>query len=177
MIARVIHYGGPRKDKPFLAENCGALSENLLESELFGHVRGAFTGAVAEKKGIFELADGGTVFLDEVGEMSPAMQVKLLRILQDGEYRPVGGMQHRTVDVRLLAATNRNLEEEVKKGNFREDLFYRVNVFPITLPPLRDRTEDIPSLANHFLQKLARKMKRPAERFSPRAMEYLTSFH
>jgi len=177
MIARVIHYDGPRKDKPFLVENCGALSEHLLESELFGHVKGAFTGAVADKKGIFELADGGTVFLDEIGEMSPAMQVKLLRVLQNGDFRPVGGMQTRTVDVRLLAATNRTLEEEVKKGNFREDLFYRVSVFPITLPPIRDRKEDIPTLANHFLQKLARKMKRPADRFSPRALEYLTSFH
>jgi len=143
LIAKVLHYNGPRKDKPFVAENCGALTESLLESELFGHVRGAFTGAVSEKKGLFEAANGGTVFLDEIAEMSPAMQVKLLRVLQEGQLRPVGGSQYRKVDIRLVAATNRDLEEEVRKGNFREDLFYRVYVFPITIPPLSQRREDI----------------------------------
>ena len=162
LIARAIHYSGPAKDKPFVAENCGALSEPLLESELFGHTKGAFTGAMEDKKGLFELADGGTVFLDEVGEMSPAMQVRLLRVLQEGQLRPVGGSRYRKVDVRLLTATNRNLEDEVKQGRFREDLFYRIHVFPIILPPLRERTEDIPLLADHFQKKFAGKFKRPA---------------
>jgi len=176
LIARVIHYNGPRSGKLFLAENCGALSEGLLDSELFGHVKGAFTGAIADKKGIFELAHQGTVFLDEIGDMPPAMQVKLLRVLQDGQVRPVGGSRHHEVDVRLLAATNRNLEEEVKKGNFREDLFYRVHVFPITLPPLRERREDVPLLAAHFLEKFAKKLKRPAARLTPQALEFLSWF-
>ena len=176
LIARVIHYSGTRSDKHFLAENCGALTESLLESELFGHVKGAFTGATADKKGIFELAHEGTVFLDEIGEMPAAMQVKLLRVLQDGQVRPVGGSRHHKVDIRLLTATNRNLEEEVKKGTFREDLFYRVHVFPITLPPLRERREDIPLLASHFLEKFAKKLKRPVARLTPQALEFLSWF-
>ena len=176
LIAKVIHYGGPLKDKSFIAENCGALSENLLESELFGHVKGAFTGAVADRKGLFELADGGTIFLDEIGEMALAMQVKLLRVLQEGQLRPVGGTRYRNINVRLIASTNRDLEEEVKKGNFRADLFYRINVFPITLPPLRDRREDIPILAAHFLKKFAGKLKRPAARFTPRALDLLSRY-
>jgi Nif-specific regulatory protein len=176
LIARVIHYNGPLKDKPFLAENCGALSENLLESELFGHVRGAFTGAVADKKGLFELAHGGTVFLDEIGETPLLMQVKLLRVLQEGEIRPVGGSRYRKIVVRLIASTNRNLEEEVRKGNFREDLFYRIDVFRITLPPLRERREDIPLLADHFLRKFGRKLKRPTARLTPLALDFLTRF-
>jgi len=176
LIARVIHFNGTRRDRPFLVENCGALSEPLLESELFGHVKGAFTGAVADKKGLFEAADGGTVFLDEIGETSPAMQVKLLRLLQSGEYRPVGGNQPRRADVRVLAATHRDLEQEVKKGAFREDLFYRVSVFPITVPPLRDRREDIPLLAAYFLDALSRKRKRPVPRISPTALACLSEF-
>ena len=176
LIASVIHYNGPRKNKPFVAENCGALSENLLESELFGHVKGAFTGAIADKKGLFELADGGSVFLDEIGEMSPAMQVKLLRVLQEGQVRPVGGSQFRKVDVRLIAATNRDLVEEVKKGNFREDLFYRIHIFPVTLPPLRERREDIPLLAVHFLEKFARKMQRSTPKLTRKALDALYGY-
>lgn len=176
LIARVIHYNGPLKNKPFVAENCAALSENLLESELFGHVRGAFTGAVANKKGLFEIADGGTIFLDEIGEMSPLMQVKLLRVLQEGQFRPVGSNQTRQVNVRVIAATNRNLEDEVRKGNFREDLYYRINVFQITPPPLRERKEDIPFLANHFLGKYAGKNGKSLPHISPQAIGLLTRF-
>jgi Nif-specific regulatory protein len=176
LVARVIHYNGPLKDKPFVAENCGALSEHLLESELFGHVKGAFTGAIADKKGLFELANGGTVFLDEIGEMSAAMQVKLLRVLQEGQLRPVGGTHHRAVDVRLITSTNRNLEEEVRKGTFREDLFYRIHVFPITVPPLRERREDIPLLAAHFLKEFAKKLKMPGPRLTPRVLDLLSWF-
>ena len=176
LIARVIHYSGPLKDRPFVVENCGALAENLLESELFGHVRGAFTGAITDKKGLFEQANGGTVFLDEIGEMSSAMQVKLLRVLQEGQLRPVGGSRQININVRLIASTNRDLGEEVKKGNFREDLFYRVSVFPVTLPPLRERREDIPMLAAHFLKKSAGKLKRPAARLTPHAMNLLSQF-
>ncbi|MBW2163058.1 MAG: sigma 54-interacting transcriptional regulator [Deltaproteobacteria bacterium] len=176
LIARIIHYNGPLKDKPFVVENCGALSENLLESELFGHVKGAFTGAIADKKGLFEQADGGTVFLDEIGEMSSAMQVKLLRVLQEGQLRPVGGSRQIHINVRLIASTNRNLEEEVKKKNFRKDLFYRVSVFPVTLPPLRERREDIPLLAAHFLKKFTKKLKRPAARLTLHAIDFLSQF-
>ncbi len=176
LIARVIHYNGPLKDKPFVAENCGALPDNLLESELFGHVRGAFTGAVVNKKGLFEIADGGTIFLDEIGEMSPAMQVKLLRVLQEGQFRPVGSHRMQQVEVRIIASTNRDLAEEVKKGNFREDLFYRINVFQITPPPLRERKEDILKLAVHFLEKFAARMNRPVPRLSPYALDLLHRF-
>jgi Nif-specific regulatory protein len=176
LVAKAIHYNGFLKDHPFIAENCGALAENLLESELFGHVKGAFTGAVASRKGLFELADGGTIFLDEIGEMGPAMQVKLLRVLQEGEFRPVGSTQYRSVNVRVIASTNRDLEEEVREGNFRADLLYRINVFPITLPPLRERREDIPLLAAHFLEKFAGKQGRPAARLMPRAMELLSRY-
>ena len=176
LIARVIHYNGPLKDRPFIAENCGALAENLLESEMFGHVKGAFTGAIANKKGIFELADRGTVFLDEIGETSAAMQVRLLRVLQERCIRPVGGDRDIKIDVRVIASTNRNLEEEVKKGNFREDLFYRISVFPVTLPPLRKRKEDIPLLAAHFLKKFSKKLKRPAARLTSSALELLSLF-
>jgi len=176
LIARVIHHNGPLSNKPFVAENCGALSENLLESELFGHVKGAFTDAISDKKGIFELADGGSVFLDEIGEMPAAMQVKLLRVLQEKQLRPVGGSQYIKVDVRLITSTNRILEEEVKKGNFREDLFYRINVFPIMLPPLREKREDIPLLADHFLKKLAKKLKKPAAQLTPEALDLLSRY-
>jgi Nif-specific regulatory protein len=176
LIAKVVHYNGPRKDRPFVAENCGALTESLLESELFGHVKGAFTGAVSDKKGLFELAHGGTVFLDEIGEMSPAMQVKLLRVLQDGQLRPVGGSQSRRVDIRLIAATNRDLEQEVQRNNFREDLFYRVCVFPVTIPPLRERREDILALLEHFRAKLAERSRGKPPRFTPRALDLLSRY-
>ena len=176
LIAKVIHYNGPLKDKPFVAENCGALSENLLESELFGHVKGAFTGAVTDKKGLFEMADGGTVLLDEIGEMPLSMQVKLLRVLQEGQFRPVGASHFVKVNVRVIACTNRDLEAEMAKGNFREDLFYRVNVFPLTIPPLRERKEDIPLLAAHFLKEFAKKFKRPLPRLTPKALELITDY-
>ena len=176
LVAKVIHYSGPLKDRPFVAENCAALSESLLESELFGHERGSFTGAVSDKKGLFEVADGGTVFLDEISETSPSMQAKLLRVLQEGEIRRVGGHRPIRVDVRVLASTNRDLMAEVKKGTFREDLFYRINVFPIVLPPLRERREDIPLLVTHLLRKTAEKLKVPVPRLSPTAMDRLLSF-
>jgi Nif-specific regulatory protein len=176
LIAKVIHYNGPLKNKPFVAENCGALPENLLESELFGHVRGAFTGAIATKKGLFEIADGGTIFLDEISEMSPLMQVKLLRVLQEGELRPLGGGSSRRVKVRVIASTNRNLSEEIKAGRFREDLYYRINIFQITPPPLRQRKEDILALANHFLEKYALKNNKPVPILTPRALDLLMRF-
>jgi len=176
LIAKVIHFNGPLRDKPFVAENCGALPEQLLESELFGHVRGAFTGAIANKKGLFAIADGGTIFLDEIGEMSQHMQVKLLRVLQEGQFRPVGGSRTEQVNVRLIASTNRDLEEEVRKGTFREDLYYRINVFQVTPPPLRERKEDILLLANHFLEKYAGKISRPVPRITPRALDLLMLF-
>jgi Nif-specific regulatory protein len=176
LLAKVIHYNGPLKDKPFIAENCGALSENLLESELFGHVKGAFTGAIADNKGIFELAQGGTVFLDEITDMSHAMQTKLLRVLQEGQIRPVGGSHYLEVDFRLITSSNRDLQEEVKKGNFREDLFYRIQIFPIVLPPLRHRKEDIPLLAAHFLEKFAKRFNKTAARLTPYALELLFQY-
>jgi len=176
LIARVIHYTGPLRNKPFVAENCGALSENLLESELFGHVKGAFTGAVADKKGLFEMAAGGTVFLDEIVDMPPAMQVKLLRVLQEGQVRPVGSSEIIDVDFRLIVSTNRDLYAEVQQGRFRDDLFYRIQVFPIQLPSLRERRDDIPALTQFFLESCARKFKTPLCRFTPTAMEMLTRF-
>ena len=176
LIAKVIHYNGPLKDRPFVAENCGALSETLLESELFGHVKGAFTGAISDKKGIFEMADGGTVLLDEIGEMPPAMQVKLLRVLQEGQFRPVGASHYINVNVRIIACTNRNLKAEMGKGNFREDLYYRVNVFPLTIPPLRERKEDIPHLAAYFLKEIAQKFKRPVPQLTSVALELMTAY-
>lgn len=153
LIAKAIHYGGVRRDRPFISVNCGALTETLLESELFGHERGAFTGAVAMKKGRFEMADGGTLFLDEVGEMTPALQVKLLRVLQEMEFERVGGTRTIEVDVRILSASNRDLKEGVAQNAFREDLFYRLNVINIEVPSLRERIDDIPLLVNHFIEK------------------------
>jgi transcriptional regulator with PAS, ATPase and Fis domain len=160
LVARAIHALSPRADHPFIPVNCGAIPAELLESEIFGHERGAFTGAIAARAGMFQLANGGTIFLDEVGEMSSPLQVKLLRVLQDGEIRPVGSDRTRTVDVRIVAATNKDLEHEMKRQAFREDLFYRLNVIPIVMPPLRERRSDIPILIAHFLEKQNR--KRPA---------------
>ncbi|HEY0081843.1 MAG TPA: sigma-54 dependent transcriptional regulator [Pyrinomonadaceae bacterium] len=153
LVARAVHNLSPRNDKPFVSINCGAFTETLLESELFGYVRGAFTGATANRKGLFEAADKGTIFLDEIGEMSPAMQVKLLRVLQERKVRPVGGHEELSIDARVIAATNRDLPAMVKAGTFREDLFYRVSVIPIELPPLREKREDIPELVTHFAEK------------------------
>lgn len=176
LIAKVIHYMGPLKEKPFVAENCGAFAENLLESELFGHVKGAYTGAIATKKGLFAMADGGTVFLDEISETSPPMQVKLLRVLQERQIRPVGSDQTIDINIRLIASTNLDLEDEVKQGRFRRDLFYRINVFPIQIPPLRQRREDIPLLATHFLTRYARQANRTITGFTPQAIDYLSRF-
>lgn len=177
LIARVIHYSGPRKNKPFVAENCGALSETLLESELFGHVKGAFTGAVIDKKGLFELAHGGTIFLDEISETTPALQTKLLRVLQEKQVRRVGGSHAINIDVRVIASSNLNLEAEVKKSDFREDLFYRICVFPVFLPPLREHKEDIPLLAAHFLKKFRKKITQAPTRIAPAVIQLLTLFN
>lgn len=153
LIAKAIHFNSPRKGRPFVIQNCSAFNDNLLESELFGHVKGSFTGAIKDKKGLFEAADKGTFFLDEIGDTSPTMQVKLLRVLQEGTFTPVGSTEMRRVDVRIIAATNRNLKEMVEQGTFREDLYYRLNVINLRVPPLRERKEDIPLLAEAFLQK------------------------
>ncbi|MFZ7124768.1 MAG: sigma 54-interacting transcriptional regulator [Desulfobacterales bacterium] len=176
LIARVIHYNGPLRDRPFIAENCAAISEHLLESELFGHVKGAFTGAIADKKGIFEMASGGTVFLDEIADMPVSMQVKLLRVLQEGQVRPVGGSHYNKVKFRLIASTNQDLLGAVGNGRFRADLFYRIQVFPIVLPPLRERREDIAALATHFLETYAKRFERPVPRLTPEALEMLIAF-
>ena len=173
LVARAIHYAGGRKEGRFVAQNCGALPETLLESELFGHKRGAFTGAHADKKGLFELADGGTIFLDEIGETRPGMQVRLLRVLQDGEIRPLGSSETRKVDVRVIAATNRDLRAEVTERRFREDLYYRLRVVELHLPPLRERRTDIPALAHRFLDRASKKMGRRLEGFTQAAMERL----
>ena len=170
LIARAIHYNGPRVNAPFVAVNCAALTESLLESELFGHEKGAFTGAVTVKRGFFEEADGGTILLDEVGDMSPALQAKLLRVLQEQEIRRVGGNQSIPVDVRVLTSTHRDLWSMVKQKQFREDLYYRLNVVTITLPPLRERREDIPMLAYHFMQTCAAANQKRVIGISPEAM-------
>ena len=176
LLAKVIHYNGPLKNRSFVAENCGALSESLLESEIFGHVKGAFTGAIADKKGLFELANGGTVFLDEISDMPISMQIKLLRVLQENQIRPVGGSRYRHVKFRLISSTNRDLYELVKEKKFREDLFYRIQVFPIVIPPLRERKEDIPLLVAHFLEAHAVRLDRPPARLTPAALEILMQF-
>jgi len=161
LVAKAIHYNSPRKDKPFIAINCGAIPEDLLESELFGHVKGAFTSAVADKSGKFELANGGTIFLDEIGDMPLHLQMKLLRVLQEHEIERVGSSKKIFLDVRLISATNVDLQHKVKTGQFREDLYYRLNVIPIHLPPLKERRGDIPQLARHFLEKICKEMNRP----------------
>ena len=177
MAARVLHAHSPRADRPFIAVNCAALPETLLESELFGHEAGAFTGAAGKKLGRFELAEGGTIFLDEIGEVAPSIQVKLLRVLQEKEIVRVGGTRTIGCDVRVIAATNRDLVKDIHSGRFREDLYYRINVFPITVPPLRDRREDIPLLANHFVQKIAADMKRRPPQISPEALAALVRYN
>jgi len=176
LIARAIHFASPRAKHKFLSINCGAMPENLLESELFGHERGAFTGALKEKKGLFHEAHRGTLFLDEIGEMTPPMQVKLLRVLQQKVVRKVGSNEEEAVDVRIIAATNRDLSEMIAAGTFREDLYYRIQVIPIRLPPLRDRREDVPLLADYFVRKYAQDMGTPPKRISPAAMAILERY-
>jgi transcriptional regulator with GAF, ATPase, and Fis domain len=177
LIASAIHHQSARRDKLFVAQNCAALPENLLESELFGHKRGAFTSADSDKKGLFEIADGGTLFLDEMGEMPLTLQAKLLRVLQDGTIRPVGATSEKQVDVRILCATNRDLAAEVEKGRFRQDLYYRLMVFPIALPPLRERREDIPTLAAHFLKRYADEYRVELPGFTQDALDALSSYN
>jgi len=178
LIARAIHYHSTmRAGKPFVAVNCSALPESLLESELFGHEKGSFTGAVGRRIGKFEQANGGTIFLDEIGLMTPATQSKLLRVLQEREFERVGGNELVKVDVRIISATNKDLEDEMKKGEFREDLYYRISVFPIKLPPLRERREDIPLLAGHFLQKYAKQEGKSIEGITPDALDLMMAYH
>ena len=176
LVARAIHFNSARKDRPFVALNCGALSETLLDSELFGHVRGAFTSADTNKKGLIEIAEKGTIFLDEIGEMSPLVQVKLLRVLQERKFRRLGGTDEVDADIRIIAATNRDLSKMVAEGKFREDLFYRINVIPIRLPPLRERREDIPQLAGHFVARFAKLMGKPVTAISGDALELLKGY-
>jgi two-component system response regulator PilR (NtrC family) len=176
LIARAIHYTSARKDRKFVSINCGALPETLLESELFGHERGAFTGAVKDKRGLFAEADGGTLFLDEISETTPTMQVKLLRAIQEKVIRKVGGNEESSVDVRIIAATNKDLTDLVAQGRFREDLFYRINVIPIALPPLRSRVEDIAPLTQHFIAKICRDQKIPEKKISTEAMRLLEAY-
>jgi two-component system, NtrC family, response regulator PilR len=173
LVAQAIHFNSLRREKPMVSLNCGAMPENLLESELFGHMRGAFTGADANKKGLLEVAERGTIFLDEIGEMSAVMQVKLLRVLQERRFRRVGGLEELLADIRVIAATNQDLTRLVSEGRFREDLFYRINVIPIVLPPLRDRLEDVPLIAEHFLAKYADQMEKTITAISHEAMELL----
>ncbi len=175
LLARAVHAASPRSNRPFVAINCAAIPEPLLESELFGHVKGAFTGAVRDNRGLFLSADGGTLLLDEIGDMPPALQVKLLRVLQEKQVRPVGGMQHVPVDVRVISATHRNLEAELAAGNFREDLYYRLKVVALNLPSLAERREDIPLLAGHFLNELATRYKKDVTGLSPEAVELLVA--
>jgi len=175
MVARAVHKASPRRDRPFVAINCGAIPEQLLESELFGHVRGAFTGAVRDHKGLFQTANQGTLFLDEIGDMPVALQVKLLRVLQEKKVRPVGSTESHDVDVRVISATHRNLEAEMAAGNFREDLYYRLNVVSLSIPPLAERREDIPLLAGYFLAQLVGKYHKSVNGFAPEAMEMLVA--
>ncbi|MBI5188885.1 MAG: sigma-54-dependent Fis family transcriptional regulator [Nitrospirae bacterium] len=176
LIAEIIHYNSPRKDKPFMSINCSAIPETLLESELFGYKKGAFTGATSDKSGLITMADQGTLFLDEIGDMSLSLQAKLLKVLETGEVLPLGDTKPRFVDVRLITATNKNIEEYVKKGLFREDLYYRLNVIEIKLPPLRERREDIPLLLQHFVEKYSKENHKNIKGISPEAFEILNSY-
>ncbi|MGZ3539028.1 MAG: sigma-54-dependent transcriptional regulator [Thermodesulfobacteriota bacterium] len=176
LVAKAIHYNSPRKEKPFVTLNCGAIPESLIESELFGHMKGAFTDAIATKKGLFEVADEGTIFLDEISELPLLMQVKLLRVLQDKEFKRVGGTEDIRVDVRIISATNKDLEEAVKAKRFREDLYYRLNVIQIKLPPLRDRKEDIQILASHFLKKYSEELNKNIVKIAPEALQILLGY-
>ncbi len=176
MVARAIHYESDRVDMPFMNVTCTALPETLLDSELFGYEKGAFTDAREQKKGLFEIANGGTVFLDEIGDMSPALQAKLLRVLEDKAFKRIGGTTDITVDVRIIAATNRDLEQAIEQKAFREDLYYRLSILPIIIPPLRDRMEDVPVLAEHFLNEFNREFHRKPKRFSPEALKKLSSY-
>jgi len=177
VVAKAIHYNGPLKDRPFVTINCGAIPENLMESEMFGHKKGSFTGAIVDKSGLFEVADGGTLFLDEVGELPVSIQVKLLRAIQERVIRRVGAVDDIKIEVRIIAATNRNLEEMVSKGTFRQDLFYRLNVIGIRTPSLRERQDDIPLLANHFLRKYNEKLNKSISMISTEAMEILKKYN
>ena len=177
LVARAIHVGSERRDRNFVVTNCSAFNDNLLDSELFGHKRGAFTGAIVDKPGLFEIADTGTFFLDEIGDMSPTLQVKVLRVLQEGTFNRVGDTETRKVDVRIVAATNRDLTAEVEKGRFRQDLYYRLMVFPITLPPLRERREDVPALAAHFLKRYAEEYRVELPGFTQDALDALSSYN
>jgi len=177
LVARAVHYNGPRKSRPFVAINCSSIPENLIESELFGHVRGAFTGAMRDRQGVFEVADGGTLFLDEIGDMPLDMQAKLLRALQDGQIQKVGSSTTHTVNVRFIAATHRNLREMVKNGSFREDLYYRLAVITLELPPLRDRKEDIPLLAKHFLTVNSSETNSRVQEIDTSAMRLLMNYN
>lgn len=176
LVARAIHFASPRKDGPFISVNCMALNPGVLESELFGHEKGSFTGAVALRRGRFELASGGTLFLDEIGELSQDMQIKLLRVLQERRFERVGGTEEIEVDIRVVTATNKDLQQEVEKGNFRDDLYYRLNVVHLQLPPLRERREDIPLLLAHFLEKMTAESNLPRKTISPEALEYLSGY-
>ena len=176
-VARALHYTGPKADGPFVPLNCGAVPENLLESELFGYVKGAFTGADADKEGLFQAANGGTIFLDEIAELPIALQPKLLRVLQEHQFKQVGAVDEKRTDARVIAATNRDLEAEVAAGRFREDLYFRLNVLPIEIPPLRDRREDIPILAISFLERFSREYRREVSEISPDAMVHLLNYH
>jgi two-component system response regulator AtoC len=177
LVAKAIHFNSDRSDHPFIPVNCGAIPENLLESELFGHTKGSFTNAVRTKKGLFEEADGGTMFLDEIGELPLQLQVKLLRVLQDGEIRRIGDSKAITIDVRIIAATIKDLDKEVREGKFRDDLFYRLNVLPIKIPPLRDRKEDISILVDHFIHKYSRELNKPIEGITPEALNPLLNYN
>ncbi|MBN1406832.1 MAG: sigma-54-dependent Fis family transcriptional regulator [Calditrichaceae bacterium] len=173
LLAKIIHYNSSRKDNAFIVQNCGAIPDTLLQSELFGHIKGSFTGAINNKQGLFEIADKGTIFLDEIGDTSPALQLGLLRALQEGEIKPVGSAGLKKVDVRIIAATNKNLEEEVKSGRFREDLYYRLSVFPILLPPLRERQSDIPDLVYYFIEKYAGRINKKIKGIDKEIMQVL----
>ncbi len=177
LIAGAVHYNSSRRGKRFLSINCAALSDTLLESQLFGHVRGAFTGAITTQKGLLEEADGGTLFLDEIGDVSAAVQAKLLRVIQERSFIPVGATKPKSVDIRFVAATNKDLEKEVREGRFREDLYYRLNVITIDLPPLRERPEDIEPLAEHFMRKYSRRIRKEIRGFSPEALHEMQSYH